>query len=81
MKIETIIKRFIKILFKNEWIYSFELIHSYGLVSGITNLSMLLLNRHKVFFYLDHPSFLFYFWIYQEVVFSYLTNACNFKMT
>ena len=48
-----IIIRIIKVFLKRKLIYSFKLIYSRGLVSGITSLSMFLLTRSKAFFSLD----------------------------
>ena len=45
MKVKMIIEHIIKALLKNKIIYSFKLIYSHGLVSGITSLSMFLLKR------------------------------------
>ena len=49
--VKMIVERIIKALFKSEMIYSFELIYTHGLVSGITSLSMfLLMTDPKSFF-------------------------------
>ena len=45
MTIIIIIERIIIVLSKSKLIYSFELIHSHGLVSGISSLSIFLLMR------------------------------------
>ena len=45
MTVKMIIEHIIKALLKSKIIYSFELIYSQGLVTGITSLSMLLLMR------------------------------------
>ena len=45
IKVKMIIEHIIKALLKNKIIYSFKLIYSHGLVSGITSLSMFLLKR------------------------------------
>ena len=52
--VKIIIERIIKALFiyiysKGQNIYSFELIYSHGLVSGITSLSMFLMMRPESF--------------------------------
>ena len=45
MKVKMITERFTNALLKSKIIYSFELIYSHGLVSGITGLGMFLLRR------------------------------------
>ena len=48
-RVKMISKGIIKALSKSKWIYSSELIYSHILVSGITNLSLFLLTRSKVY--------------------------------
>ena len=48
-RVKMISKGIIKALSKSKWIYSSELICSHILVSGITNLSLFLLSRSKVY--------------------------------
>ena len=45
--VKMINEHIIKALLKSKIIYSFELVYSHGLVSGITNLSMFLLMKPK----------------------------------
>ena len=47
MAVKMINERIIKALLKSKIIYSFELVYSHVLVSGITNLSMFLLMKPK----------------------------------
>ena len=47
MKVKMITESIIKELLKNKIVYSFELIYSHGLVSGVTSLSMFLLRKHE----------------------------------
>ena len=47
MTFKTINERIIKALLKSKLIYSFELIYSHDLVSGVTSLSMFLLMKPK----------------------------------
>ena len=47
MAAKMINERIIKALLKSKIVYSFELIYSHGLVSGITCLNMFLLMRPK----------------------------------
>ena len=47
MAVKMINERIIKALLKSKIIYSFELIYSHGLVSGITSLSMFLLMKPR----------------------------------
>ena len=50
MKVKMIIEHIIEALLKSKIVYSFELIYSHGLVSGINSLSMLLLREPPAFF-------------------------------
>ena len=51
MKVKMIIEHIIEaLLLKSKIVYSFELIYSHGLVSGINSLSMLLLREPQAFF-------------------------------
>ena len=50
MKVKMIIEHIIEALLKSKIVYSFELIYSHGLVSGINSLSMLLLREPQAFF-------------------------------
>ena len=49
MKFIMIIQLIINVLWKSKLIYSFEVIYSHGLVSGITSLSMILPRRPENF--------------------------------
>ena len=83
IKVKMIIGHIIKALLKSKVIYSFELIYSHGLVSGITSLSMILLMRPESVLLAGLAKFLIFkkcFCFYQEICFSFFTNAiCNFQ--
>ena len=50
MEVKMIIEHIIEALLKSKIVYSFELIHSHGLMSGINSLSMFLLREPQAFF-------------------------------
>ena len=83
MKVKMIIGHIIKELLKSKVIYSFELIYSHGLVSGITSLSMILLIRPESLLLAGLAKSLIFkkcFCFYQEICFSFVTNAiCKFQ--
>ena len=76
-----IIERIIKAL-EEQNIYSFEIIYSYDLVSGMTSLSMFLLMRPESLLLAGLAKSLVlkkYFCFYQEICFSFFTiEACRF---
>ena len=75
MKFIMIIQRIINVLWKSKLIYSFELIYSHGLVSGITSLSMILPRRPANFLIAVLTKSLIpkkCFCFYQEICFSFL---------
>ena len=82
MIINMIIERIIKALLKSKIIYSFELIHSHDLVSGITSLSIFLLMRPKSLALAGLAKSLVLkncFCFCQKKYFSFFTNgACKF---
>ena len=82
MIVKMIIERIIKILLKNKIIYSFELICSHHLVSGITSFSMILLMRPECLIVAGITKCLVLtkcFCFYQEICFSFSSNrACTF---
>ena len=82
MTVKMIIERIIKILLKSKIIYSFELICSHHLVSGITSFSMFLLMRPECLIVAGITKCLVLtkcFCFYQEICFSFSSNrACTF---
>ena len=82
MTVKMIIERIIKILLKSKIIYSFELICSHHLVSGITSFSMFLLMRPECLIVAGITKCLVLtkcFCFYQETCFSFSSNrACTF---
>ena len=82
MTVKMIIERIIKILLKSKIIYSFELICSHHLVSGITSFSMILLMRPECLIVAGITKCLVLtkcFCFYQEICFSFSSNrACTF---
>ena len=83
MKVKMIIGHIIKALLKSTVIYSFNLIYSHGLVSGITNLSMILLMKPESLLLAGLAKSLIFkkrFCFYQEICFSFFNNAiCKFQ--
>ena len=82
LTVKMTIERMIKTLLKRKIIYSFEIIYSRGLVSGITSFSMFLLMRSESLLLSGLAKYLVLkkcFCFYQEICFSFFTNvACKF---
>ena len=79
MTFKMIIGLIAKALLKSN-IYSFELIFSHGLVSGITSLSMFLLMRPESLLLAGLAKSLVLkkcFCFYQEICFSFFTNGAS----
>ena len=83
MSIKIVIERIIKALLKSKIIYSFELIYSHGLVSGIPSLSMFLTMRLESLLLTGLAKSLVLkkcFCFYQEICFSFLPMGhVNFR--
>ena len=83
MTVKITNERIIKALLKSKTNYSFQLIYSHGLVSGITSLSMFLLMRPKTLFLAGLAKSLVlkkYFCFYQEICLRFLTKGhLNFR--
>ena len=83
MTVKMIIDRIIEALLTSKIIYSFELIYSHGLVSGITSLSIFLLMRPKSLLVAGLAKFLVskkYFVFIRKYVlaFFFINGACKF---